>query len=189
MYRITSFMPLYGIGVQMTQNYKFLTLISATRWQHKAMATERNKKCYKVNTELCPVLNDPHFLNLGTSWRWMVSFTPLPLYSLNRRLGGHQRRSGRRGGKKILDPTGTRTPIRNVIFIVIWKLETSRFNKIVFISWLLITSQNSRKDNLASVLEYFVDSRLLYFSIYKFYLSFATDLLKEEDEEFYYFLQ
>jgi hypothetical protein len=22
----------------------------------------------------------PHFLDLGTSWRWVVSFTPLPLY-------------------------------------------------------------------------------------------------------------
>jgi hypothetical protein len=38
---------------------------------------------------------DPHFLDLGTSWRWMVSFTPLtlyprensPRYPLNRRLG------------------------------------------------------------------------------------------------------
>jgi hypothetical protein len=24
---------------------------------------------------------DPYFLDLGTSWRWVVSFTPLPLYS------------------------------------------------------------------------------------------------------------
>jgi hypothetical protein len=23
---------------------------------------------------------DPHFLDLGTSWRWVVSFTPRPLY-------------------------------------------------------------------------------------------------------------
>jgi hypothetical protein len=23
---------------------------------------------------------DPHFLDLGTSWRWVVSFTPLPVY-------------------------------------------------------------------------------------------------------------
>jgi hypothetical protein len=23
---------------------------------------------------------DPHFFDLGTSWRWVVSFTPLPLY-------------------------------------------------------------------------------------------------------------
>jgi hypothetical protein len=39
---------------------------------------------------------DPYFLDLGTSWRWVVSFTPRPLYPrgksprypLDRRLGG-----------------------------------------------------------------------------------------------------
>jgi hypothetical protein len=47
----------------------------------------------------------------------MVSFTLRPLYPrekapipLDRRLGGPQRRSGRRGEEKILDLTGTRTP-------------------------------------------------------------------------------
>jgi hypothetical protein len=58
-------------------------------------------------------------LDLGTSWRWVVSFTPLPLYprgksplyTLDMRLRGPHSRSGRRGEEKILDPTGTRTPI------------------------------------------------------------------------------
>jgi hypothetical protein len=50
--------------------------------------------------------------DLGTSWRWVVSFTPRPLYSrgrslLDRRLGGPQSRPGRRGEEKILGPTGT----------------------------------------------------------------------------------
>jgi hypothetical protein len=48
---------------------------------------------------------DPHFLDLSTSWRWVASFTPLPLYPqeksswypLDRRLRGPQSRSGRRG--------------------------------------------------------------------------------------------
>jgi hypothetical protein len=48
---------------------------------------------------------NPHFLDLGTSWRWVVSFTPRPLYPrgksprypLDRRLGGPQGRSGRCG--------------------------------------------------------------------------------------------
>jgi hypothetical protein len=61
---------------------------------------------------------DPHFLDLGTNWRGVVSFTPRPLYPrgksllypLDRRLGGLQGRSGRRGEDKILDPTGTPTP-------------------------------------------------------------------------------
>jgi hypothetical protein len=60
---------------------------------------------------------DPHFLDLGTSWRWVVNFTPRPLYSrgrssrytLGRRLCGPQSRSRRRGEEKILDPTGIRT--------------------------------------------------------------------------------
>jgi hypothetical protein len=49
----------------------------------------------------------------------MVSFTPPPLYPRgkrprspsDRKLGGPQSRSGRRGEGKILDPTGTRTPL------------------------------------------------------------------------------
>jgi hypothetical protein len=46
--------------------------------------------------------------SLGTRWRWVVSFTPLPLYHqgkiswypLDRRLGGPQSRSGRGGEEK-----------------------------------------------------------------------------------------
>jgi hypothetical protein len=59
---------------------------------------------------------DPHFLDLGTSWRWVVSFKSRPLYPLgkslryplDRRLGGPQSWSG--DVEKILDPTGTWTP-------------------------------------------------------------------------------
>jgi hypothetical protein len=43
----------------------------------------------------------------------VVNFTPQPLCSrgkMDRSLGGPQRRSGRRGEEKILDPTGNRTP-------------------------------------------------------------------------------
>jgi hypothetical protein len=53
---------------------------------------------------------DPHFLSLGTSWRWVVSFTPWPLhprYPLCRRLDGPQSRYGQHGEEKILYPTGT----------------------------------------------------------------------------------
>jgi hypothetical protein len=59
----------------------------------------------------------PRFLDLGTSWRRVVSFTPRPLYPQGKnpqypldRLGGPKNRLGRREEEKILDPTGTRTP-------------------------------------------------------------------------------
>jgi hypothetical protein len=85
-----------------------------------------------VKSKVVPVLNElsttpwrrmgcgciePHFLDLGTSWRWVISFTPRPLYPrrkspwypLDRRLDGPQSRSGWHGQENILDPTGTRT--------------------------------------------------------------------------------
>jgi hypothetical protein len=60
---------------------------------------------------------DPHFLDLGTSWRWVVNFTTWPIYPrgrspqypLDRRFGGRQSRSGRFEEENILDRTGTRT--------------------------------------------------------------------------------
>jgi hypothetical protein len=66
---------------------------------------------------------DPHLLDLGTSWRWVVSFTyrelypwgKSPRYTLDRMLGG------RRAEEKIFGPTGTRTPTprSSSVFIVI----------------------------------------------------------------------
>jgi hypothetical protein len=61
---------------------------------------------------------NPHFLDLGSRWRWVVSITSRPLfyrlknprYPLDTRLGGPQSRCGRHGEEKILDPTGIRTP-------------------------------------------------------------------------------
>jgi hypothetical protein len=51
-------------------------------------------------------------LDLGTRWKWVVSFTPRPLYPkgkspwypLDRRLGGPQSRSGRGGGENNSQP-------------------------------------------------------------------------------------
>jgi hypothetical protein len=61
---------------------------------------------------------EPRFLDFDTSYKWLVSFTPRPLYprgssplySLDRRLGWFWNRSGRRGRNKIFSPTGIRTP-------------------------------------------------------------------------------
>jgi hypothetical protein len=54
----------------------------------------------------------PRILDLGTRWRWVVSFTPRSLYPqgknrlypLDRRLGGTQSRSGRGGEEKNSQP-------------------------------------------------------------------------------------
>jgi hypothetical protein len=76
-----------------------------------------NKDIKAVLVKVVPLLNylstmsrrrmgggciEPHFLDLGSSWRWVVSFTPLPLHSrgkfplypLDRRLSEPQSRSG-----------------------------------------------------------------------------------------------
>jgi hypothetical protein len=58
------------------------------------------------------------FLDLGTSWRWVVSFTSRPhyrqgkspRYPLDRRLGGPQSQSRWHGEVKILATTWIRTP-------------------------------------------------------------------------------
>jgi hypothetical protein len=55
---------------------------------------------------------DPLILDLGTRRRWVVSVTPRPLYPqgkspwcpLDRRLGGHQSRSGHGGEEKNSQP-------------------------------------------------------------------------------------
>jgi hypothetical protein len=62
-------------------------------------------------------------LDLGHTWRWVVSFMPRPLYPpgkspeypFDRRLGEPQSQSGGHGGEKILVPTGTRNEWRDEI--------------------------------------------------------------------------
>jgi hypothetical protein len=109
---------------------------------------------------------DPPFLDFGTSWRWVVSFTPrslyprgrTPRYPLDRRLSGPQSRFGRRGEEKILDPTGTRTPTPQSLYRLRWRMvptfftvvlvpfcQTTRcqlrrpyYESIVFILWILV---------------------------------------------------
>jgi hypothetical protein len=83
---------------------------------------------------------DPHFFHLGTSWRWVVNFTPRPLYPrgksprypLDRRLGGPQSQSGRFGEMKILDPhrdsnsdSSVVQPVASQIITRIWESARS----------------------------------------------------------------
>jgi hypothetical protein len=68
-------------------------------------------------------------LDLGTRWRWVVSFTLLPPYSrwmnrrylLSRRLGGLESRSWSFGEEKNLAPSGMQRP---------WLYRMSSLNKI-----------------------------------------------------------
>jgi hypothetical protein len=61
----------------------------------------------------------PRILDLGTSWRWVVRFTPRPLcsqrkspwYPLGKRLGGSQSRSGRGDEKNSKPLPGLEPPI------------------------------------------------------------------------------
>jgi hypothetical protein len=95
---------------------------------------------------------NPHFLDLGTSWRWVVSLTPRPLYPrgknhrypLDKRLGGTQCQSERHGDVKILTLTGNRTPtpLKTVTISVIDTI----LDLSIFISLLIRSSilQNCR---------------------------------------------
>jgi hypothetical protein len=92
-------------------------LLFGSFWKHSVCDKSCKVKCL-TNQALChedvwgSVCIDPHFLDLGTSWRWVVSFTLRslcarrkgPWYPLDRRLGGPQSRSGRCGEEKILYP-------------------------------------------------------------------------------------
>jgi hypothetical protein len=87
----------------------------------------------------------PLILDLGTRWRWVVSFTPRPLYPqgkspwypLNRRLGGPQSRSRRGGEEKNSQPLpGLEHPI-------IQPVSQCYFWKLIFIVLIFSTEQVS----------------------------------------------
>jgi hypothetical protein len=73
----------------------------------------------------------PHILNLGTRWKWMVSFTPRPSYPrrwiswypVDRRLGATQSRPGRGGEEKNLCPCRESNSNSIVIVIIIIILQ------------------------------------------------------------------
>jgi hypothetical protein len=79
----------------------------------------------------------PRILDLGSRWRWVVSFTARPLYfqakspwyALDRRLDGPESRSGRGGeGKKSQPLPGFEPPIIQPI--------AQRYTTEVFRNWL-----------------------------------------------------
>jgi hypothetical protein len=83
---------------------------------------------------------------IGTSWPWMVSFTPRPLwpkgnstrYHLDRRFGAQHSQSERCEELIILDPTGTPTPIAVVLAPVPTELPVEKSIMILVIrTWNL----------------------------------------------------
>jgi hypothetical protein len=63
---------------------------------------------------------DPHFLDLGSSRRWVINFEPrslYPRYPMCRRLGGTQDRSGPRGEEKILQLIGTLNSDPSLVYL------------------------------------------------------------------------
>lgn len=100
------------------------------------------KILFKVNLSL---KYSATILDIGARWRWVVSFKPRPLYprrnkprySLDRRLGGTQSRSGRYEEKN-LAPAGKRTPVAQKIMFTshVWC-------KCVETPWCLITMKRN----------------------------------------------
>jgi hypothetical protein len=81
--------------------------LTQTQNKHTAPASERAKTVHVLDISATVIGSGcigPYYFDLGTSWRWMVSFAPLPLYlrgkspryPLDRRLGGPQSQPGRR---------------------------------------------------------------------------------------------
>jgi hypothetical protein len=91
--------------------------------------------CVLLKTYKCDrMLKYNKYKNLGTRWRWVISFTPLPLYPeervpgtpLDRRLGEPQSRSGRRGEEKSLAFAVNRTPAAQTVVghYTVWAIPT-----------------------------------------------------------------
>jgi hypothetical protein len=71
---------------------------------------------------------DPHILNYGTKWRWVVNITPRPIYPqypLNTRMGGRHGRSTHSWKRKSLTPTGfERRTVQPVAYSLHHKVHT-----------------------------------------------------------------
>jgi hypothetical protein len=94
--------------ITVDQGQKGKVKLSLCLTKHHAM------KAYRGNEGIAP-----RILDLGTRWRWVVSFTVRPLYPqgknpwypLDRTLGGPQSRSGRGGEEKNSQPlSGLESP-------------------------------------------------------------------------------
>jgi hypothetical protein len=131
----------------------------------------------------------PRILDLGTSWRWVVSFTPLPLYPqgeiprhpLDRRLSGPQRRSGRGGEEKNSQPvaqhrtgwaiTALKQQIKLQLILIFKFLDMRREGKIF---WTLLNWTELNRGEL-----YWTECNWaeLYWTEYKWAELYCTELI------------
>jgi hypothetical protein len=97
-------------------------------------------------------------LDLGTRWRWAISFTPrmlyprgnCPRYPLDRRLSGPQSRSGRCGEERNLPPVVSRTPAVQPVarHHADWAILTSKLSKSSLINNTYVLHQIRRYFNI-----------------------------------------
>jgi hypothetical protein len=88
--------------------YPTITIHGVTTQKTSTWVTPYLNKHHTIKTYWGSGSIAPHIPDLGTRWKWVVSFTTRPLYPqgksprypLDRRLGGPQSRSGRGGEKK-----------------------------------------------------------------------------------------
>jgi hypothetical protein len=83
----------------------------------------------------------PRILDLGTRWRWVVNFTPQPLYPqgkippprypLDRSLGGPQSRSGRSGEERTPRHRRESNPIIPCQYETVQKLRIKHYTVII----------------------------------------------------------
>jgi hypothetical protein len=103
---ISAYQARVNVGIYTLHGNIHFILLSTTDKRQScpcALTEHRAMKAYWGNRGIVP-----RILDLGTRWRWVVSFTPRPLYSqgkslwhsLDRRLGGPQIRSGQGGEEK-----------------------------------------------------------------------------------------
>jgi hypothetical protein len=138
---------------------------------------------------------EPNFLDLGTSWRWVVSFTPQPLchqgksplYPLDWRLGGPQNRFEKRGEGKILDPTGARIPTLGRparsqslcrLRCEIWFLSVKKKHELSFFSTAVgrrFGCQRRNHSRMDNIMHWGV---LYFFSVHLYY---SGDQIKEDE--------
>jgi hypothetical protein len=127
------------------------------------VSPERNSRKHNLNMSLCFIIWAPRYndmrewrysstiLNLGTRWRWVVSFKPLQLYPqgnrrrypLNRTVDEPQSRSGRCGEEKISCSFRETNPGRPTRSPSLYRLSYPR----IVLEWL---ERNTKTQNLDS---------------------------------------